>query len=140
MEASLRFYRDTLGLALVVDRVVTENYVFEILGIAPGTLRLVILAVPGSDASIELIQMSEDNGPPSPGSTHVCVYVSDLDDLIPRLVHIGARTRSLRPVLITAGPNAGHRAIYVTDPDGYWIELFEPPGGPTGPRPSSRTG
>ena len=30
---------------------------------------------------------------------------------------------------ITEGPNAGARAFYVRDPDGYSVELFQPPPG-----------
>ena len=38
----------------------------------------------------------------------------------------GVRFKS-EPVSITAGPNAGGLVVYFYDPDGYTLELFQPP-------------
>jgi lactoylglutathione lyase len=42
-----------------------------------------------------------------------------------RLRQQGVRARSVDAVDITAGPNAGARSIYLADPDGYPVELFQ---------------
>jgi len=41
----------------------------------------------------------------------------------------GYAPRSTAPVHITEGPNAGARSFYVRDPDGYTVELLQPPPG-----------
>jgi hypothetical protein len=37
----------------------------------------------------------------------------------------GFRSRSAAPVTVMAGPNRGSKVVYVMDPDGYLVELFE---------------
>lgn len=41
---------------------------------------------------------------------------------------MGYVARSESCVDITEGPNKGARSLYLLDPDGYPIELFQPPG------------
>ena len=41
----------------------------------------------------------------------------------------GYAPRSTAPVHIPEGPNAGARSFYVRDPDGYTVELLQPPPG-----------
>ena len=53
------------------------------------------------------------------------VYVEDIDELAERLESHGGTGRTRRPIDITSGPNAGARSIYLLDPDGYCVELFQ---------------
>ena len=50
-------------------------------------------------------------------------------DSVPRDPGTGTKPRSdaAAPYLFAEGPNAGAKALYVTDPDGYVIELYELP-------------
>jgi catechol 2,3-dioxygenase-like lactoylglutathione lyase family enzyme len=52
--------------------------------------------------------------------------VDDLWEEYRRLVALGVRFKS-EPVDITSGRNAGGKAVYLTDPDGITLELFEAP-------------
>ncbi len=55
--------------------------------------------------------------------------MDDIDALYERIDAAGYRPRSAAPVTITEGANAGARVFYVRDPDGYTVELFQPPAG-----------
>jgi catechol 2,3-dioxygenase-like lactoylglutathione lyase family enzyme len=84
--------------------------------------------------SIELAQYLNQQGEPlaaatnQPGSCHLCLVVSDLSGCHADLKTKGVEFKS-EPVSITEGPNKGGLVVYLRDPDGYTIELFEPPLG-----------
>lgn len=135
MDASLAFYRDGLGLELVLDAVRDAPYLAETLQVPITALRYALLRVPGSEGA--LVELLEYRGverlpaaarPCDPGSGHLCLGVSDARGLHSRLVALGYRSRSPEVVDITAGANAGGRIVYMADPDGYWVELLEQPG------------
>ena len=44
-----------------------------------------------------------------------------------RLLAAGGTTATPEPVVIDRGANTGGRALYIRDPDGHVLELFEPP-------------
>jgi catechol 2,3-dioxygenase-like lactoylglutathione lyase family enzyme len=60
------------------------------------------------------------------GFAHVCVATDELDGLLGRLETAGG-ARMTDPVEIDAGVNVGGRAVYVRDPDGHVLELFQAP-------------
>ena len=60
------------------------------------------------------------------GNSHLCLTVNDLRACHADLNAKGVRFKS-EPVTITAGPNAGGLVVYFYDPDGYTLELFQPP-------------
>jgi catechol 2,3-dioxygenase-like lactoylglutathione lyase family enzyme len=136
MDASLRFYRDGLGLEVTLDAIRDAPYLHETLAVPFSTLRYVLLKVPGTDAGaiVELLQyqgaetMPAAARPSDPGSGHLCLQVRDAVALHAHLRDLGYRSRSPETVSITAGGNAGGRIVYVADPDGYWVELLERPG------------
>jgi catechol 2,3-dioxygenase-like lactoylglutathione lyase family enzyme len=56
--------------------------------------------------------------------------VEGIDQIVARLHAAGYRARSDGVVDITQGPNEGARSVYMRDPDGYSVELFQKrPGG-----------
>ena len=82
----------------------------------------------------ELFEYLEPRGraashePADVGITHVCVLVDDIHDARRRLVDAGAEPFS-DPVPIDTGANSGGWDLYVRDPDGIVLELFQPPAG-----------
>lgn len=131
LDRSLQFYQDLMGFELVAERRYTEAYIMEITSAPAHAIRIAFLAIPGSDVRLELLEyqglerLSGSVRPYDYGSGHFCVYVEDIDALYLRLHHSGVTARSEGPVSITAGINRGSKAMYLRDPDGYHIEIFE---------------
>lgn len=130
MESSLRFYRDGLGLELQFDRLLDADYLRTVLALEFTAIRAVYLTIPGGGV-VELLEyqgierMSAQSRPSDFGAGHLCLYVEGIAELTERLVALGGVPRSAGPVSITSGPNAGATSIYLCDPDGYAVELFE---------------
>lgn len=133
MERSLAFYRDLLGFEVIGRRPrIDADYV----GLQTGYPRVVLeaasLRLPGGGPSLELARYLTHAGPPAEpatnraGTSHLCLLVTDLRACHAALSALGIRFRSA-PVEITAGPNRGGLVIYLFDPDGYVVELFQPP-------------
>ena len=130
METSLAFYRDGLGLALNFDRILDGPYLNVVLNLTQKRIRAAYLDVPGG-GFIELLEYQEierldaSSRPCDYGAGHFCFYVEGIDELAERMFSMGYKARSEGCVDITAGPNAGARSLYLKDPDGYSIELFQ---------------
>ncbi|HET6507037.1 MAG TPA: VOC family protein [Baekduia sp.] len=135
METALRFYRDGLGLEVVLDGESTPGSARRIWQIAPEHVRVVFLRVPGSDTMVELFEfMGIERHPASArpcdyGAGHFCVFVDDAEAILARIKELGFRSRADEVVEITAGPHAGAKVVYLIDPDGYHVELYEQPAG-----------
>ena len=133
IERSIEFYRDTLGMTLIRRRPsVTAAYVAQQTGYEGVELGVASFKVSeGSRQSLELVQYTNRPSPAADpatnraGSSHLCLLVEDLracyEDLLARGVHFVSE-----PVTITEGPNQGGLVIYMRDPDGYTLELFQP--------------
>ena len=130
MERSLVFYRDGLGLEQEFDRILDAPYLKAVLGLEFDHIRAVYLRIPGG-GFVELLQyagierLSAASRPCDFGAGHLCLYVDDVAAIHARLVGLGFSARSPDVVDITAGPNAGARSVYMADPDGYAVELFQ---------------
>lgn len=130
METSLKFYRDGLGLEVTIDRLLDAEYLRTVLALDFTAIRAVYLAIPGG-GFVELLEYqgidreSAAAPPKDYGAGHLCLYVEGIDELTATLVSHGGSPRSAGPVDITSGPNEGARSIYMRDPDGYPVELFE---------------
>jgi len=130
MERSLIFYRDGLGLEQAFDRILDAPYLPEVLGLSFDHIRAVYLHIPGG-GFVELLQyvgierLPAASRPCDPGAGHLCLYVDDVAAMHERLVGLGFAARSDHVVDITAGPNQGARSCYMSDPDGYPVELFQ---------------
>ena len=135
MDRSLAFYRDALGLEVFFDVTLDAvDYVHAVMGIEMTDARLVYLTIPGiDDVYVELIEYRGTDaraGTPrawDPGTGHLCFHVSDAQALHERARALGYSSRSEGAVEIPVGPNAGGRAAYLLDPDGYHVELFQRP-------------
>jgi lactoylglutathione lyase len=131
LDRAVAFYCDVLGFSLAAQRDASEDYLREMHTQPFTTVRMAFLAIPNSATMIELIQYEgvDTNVPryePSDPSTgHLCFLVDDIHAVDARLRAIGLRSRSERPIQITAGPNIGGWAVYFHDPDGYPLEFIQ---------------
>ena len=132
MDVSLPFYRDGLGLEVAFERVLGADYLRTVLALPLLNIRIVYLHIPGG-GYVELLEyrgletVPASSRPCDYGAGHLCLYVDDIDELVGAAQAKGYRSRSRFPVDITEGPNAGARSIYLLDPDGYAVELFQKP-------------
>jgi catechol 2,3-dioxygenase-like lactoylglutathione lyase family enzyme len=88
----------------------------------------------GAGQILELIQYLHPLGTPlsqrvyDPGSGHLALRVSGLDELLARLSQAGYPAR-FEPVTLTEPAWwQGARVVYITDPDGVTVELVERTG------------
>lgn len=132
MDQALVFYRDGLGLEQAFDRVLDAPYLKIVLGLQFDHVRAVYLHIPGG-GFVELLEyvgierMPAASRPCDFGAGHLCLYVDDVEALYDRLVGLGFSARSEGVVDVTAGPNQGAHSCYMTDGDGYAVELFQKP-------------
>jgi lactoylglutathione lyase len=134
LDVSLRFYSEGLGLEVHIDRVIEGPYLKGpggVLGLDFDTIRVAYLRIPGTSGFLELLEyrglerLPAAARPCDYGAGHVCLYVDDVEGMHARLVGLGYRARSETPRAITSGPNEGARSVYMQDPDGYPVELFQ---------------
>ncbi len=134
IERSIAFYRDVLGMTLHRRRPHVDNdYVALQTGHAGVVLNVASFKVSeDSLVSLEVVQYMNHAGPAAEtatnraGNSHLCLTVNDLRVAFADLKSQGVRFKS-EPVTITAGPNTGGLVVYFYDPDGYTLELFQPP-------------
>lgn len=134
IERSIHFYRDMLGMTLVRRRPkVDADYVAQQTGYPAVKLSVASFKVaPDSPQSLELVEYLTHTGEAGetasnqPGTSHLCLLVDDFHACYSALTAQGVRFKS-PPVTITAGPNKGGLVAYLYDPDGYMLELFQPP-------------
>jgi lactoylglutathione lyase len=130
IDRSLSFYRDTLGMELVVEREVEGDYMADLMGFSDLHLRLVFFRL--GTGMLELIQYLSPQGKPvdtakcNPGIAHICLLAKDIHTVHQRLVAQSVKVQS-EPVPITKGPNKGGYALFIFDPDGIPLELLQLP-------------
>ena len=132
MEASLKFYRDGLQLEVEFDVINSADYLRTVVAMPFSEIRIVYLRIPNS-GFVELLEYrgverhSASARPADFGGGHLCLYVDDIEAISARMQKLGYSSRSDKPIDIVAGPNIGAKVIYMIDPDGYFIELFQKP-------------
>jgi catechol 2,3-dioxygenase-like lactoylglutathione lyase family enzyme len=136
LERSKAFYT-ALGFELVHYQENKNEYTDKLVGL-PGThLKAAMMKFadtpPGlSGHVIELIEYVTPKGQhlrPKPcdiNSAHMALITDDALGLYQRMVSVGGDFVS-PPVAITAGINRGGYTCYMRDPDGFTIELMQPP-------------
>ncbi len=131
MQQSLAFYRDLLGFEMISERPeVTNQYFRDVVGIPDLIAYVSYMRIPGTEHRLELIQYKHPLGTPqdvtpnNPGSSHVAYLVDDLAAMFQKLKAAGATFIS-EPVALNEGPNKGGAALYMKDPNGIIIELFQ---------------
>ncbi len=132
IERSIEFYRDLLGMTLYVRQQGTAEYLSRITGFPGVRLEIALLKTPDGGALLELLQYVTHPAPPTeretnrPGNGHVCFKVSDIQEACAELRRRGVRLISDEPVKITAGVHQGAYGVYLRDPDGFTVELYQP--------------
>jgi catechol 2,3-dioxygenase-like lactoylglutathione lyase family enzyme len=132
LNRSLEFFRDLLGMEVLANREIRADYFDQIVGLPKCQVKAAMLRIPGSDHRLELFEYVQPRGhsqrlqPNDPGSTHLSLLVDNLKELHQELQSLGITFVS-PPVPIAAGPNRGGSAVYLYDPNGILIELFQPP-------------
>ena len=130
MDISLDFYRNGLGLSMKFDRILDGAYLNVVLGWTHKAIRAVYLDIPGG-GYVELLEyqgierFDASSRPCDFGGGHLCLYVEGIDEIAEKMFTKGYKARSENCVDITSGPNTGARSLYLKDPDGYCIELFQ---------------
>jgi len=127
MKASLRFYRDLLGMEVWADFTDDSDYVQAVTGVEGADIWMIKMkAKDGS--SIELLQYrSHPQEIPPPrrscdvGVNHIAVEVEDIDALHKVLVKEGIEFNAPP----THSADRGAKVTYCRDPEGVIVELVQ---------------
>jgi catechol 2,3-dioxygenase-like lactoylglutathione lyase family enzyme len=131
LDRSLAFWRDALGMQVVMEQEKAGGYLEAIVREPGAHVRMAHLAFGGEGPRIELFEYVSPAGgraelrPADVGFAHVCVVCDDVEALLERAVAAGGRPFS-GLVPIDTGANRGGLAVYLRDPDGHVVELFQP--------------
>jgi catechol 2,3-dioxygenase-like lactoylglutathione lyase family enzyme len=132
LSRTVAFYRDLLGFEVLRERPeIIHSYWRAEVGFPDAISRDAYLRIPGSDLCLELIEYQHPRGSPqnltpnNPGSSHICYNVDDIQALFAKLKAAHVQFIS-EPTYLDAGPNKGGWALYMRDPDGIVVELFQP--------------
>ena len=135
LDRSLVFYRDVLGCEVIATQEKEGGYLAAIVGYPDAHVRMAHLRVPGDDHVIELFEYVSPQGgradvePRNVGASHLCFLVTDLAALYEDLLSRGVASFVSPPVEVDTGINRGGLGLYLKDPDGITVELFQPPSG-----------
>jgi catechol 2,3-dioxygenase-like lactoylglutathione lyase family enzyme len=135
LDRSVAFYRDLLGCEVVATQEKQGGYLAAIVGYPDAHVRMAHLRVPGDGHLIELFEYLAPAGeqadvePRNVGASHLCFLVDDLPAVYEELRNRGVASFVSPPVEVDTGVNAGGYGLYLRDPDGITVELFQPPSG-----------
>lgn len=125
LERSIAFYRDLLGMEVVVETTFEGTQYSEILGLQAAAGKVALLK--SGSTQLELFEFLSPKPAPMQanrpvcdhGITHFCVDVADIDDVYEQLSNAG--------VVFHCPPLAfsKDKATYARDPDGNVFELVE---------------
>jgi len=134
LERSVDFYVRILGCTLIMAQEKTGGYLAEIVGYPGASVKMAHLSDPAGHHVIELFEyvtpevLPADLEPRRIGNAHLCFMVSDLDQVYSAIQNEGITFIS-GPVAVDTGANAGGAGLYLRDPDGITMELFQPAPG-----------
>ena len=129
---SVAFYRDLLGCEVIAEQEKQGGYLAAIVGYPDAHVRMAHLRLPDGEHVVELFQYLTPAGttheiePKDVGTAHLCFLTDDLHGDYERLAAAGVSFVS-PPVEVDTGINTGGYALYLRDPDGIVVELFQPP-------------
>lgn len=130
MQATQKFYHDLLGFDLKGDmKFASPPPILDLTGAAHAKNREMVATIPGTKTLIAFYEYEGiDRKPfhlrvPDPGAPAIALRVTDLDGLLGRMRAAGVKVTSLDGKVVQFAPTV--RNIFVQDPNGLNIELFE---------------
>jgi catechol 2,3-dioxygenase-like lactoylglutathione lyase family enzyme len=131
MEATLKFYRNLLGFDVTGKMEFTSNKaMLDLVGAPDGaTFREMTGNVPGTRARIEFYEFKGvprrpfNRRIPDPGTPAIALRVTDLDGLLKSLKAAGVKVISAGGRPAQFSPTI--RNVFVQDPNGFKVELFQ---------------
>jgi lactoylglutathione lyase len=131
MDRAIEFYRDVIGLEMSGQPgTFSGNPSIMSLGNTPGAQsRATTFKVPGSAMGVELIEYKDIDRKPAqprfqdPGAATLILSVRDMDAIVARVKKSTGRIQTLGGAPATI--QAGAKAIFLQDPDGFFIELSQ---------------
>lgn len=131
LEASIKFYRDVLGLKLLKVEPPRKSRA-EQLGVPGAILQIAVFAIPGTTQTLELLDYLEPESPNeygypvnSIGAVHIAFEVDNIDETIKNFTEHNVNLASLKYETITEGPLTGWKWVYFKDNDGTNFEIIE---------------
>jgi catechol 2,3-dioxygenase-like lactoylglutathione lyase family enzyme len=129
-ERTLKFYHDLLGFDLKGSPDYSSDAVIaDMVGAPHSQSRELVATIPGTKATMAFYDYKGVSRKPfhlrvtDPGAPAVALRVNDLDGLLARMRAAGVPVTSLRGEVVQFSPTI--RNIFVEDPNGLNIELFE---------------
>ena len=142
LDRSYAFYH-ALGLDLANGRTLTKpnplpDALLKLVDVPPGTkFRNMMLKIPNTPFDLEVTEFTNMDLHPvrariqDPGASLLVLAVGDLDAALATARQAGAQIITTGGVPVSGGVRAV-RVIVVKDPDGYYVELAQPPAMPAG--------
>lgn len=133
LDDALSMWCDGLGFILERSFTLDEAVTWGTTGVRGATIRAATVTL--GPHRIELLQYDppvharEPTSPAQGGATHIALTVHDLDAAIDVCGRHGWQVVGA-PHLMTSGPRAGTRIIYLDGPRGGHLELIAPPTSP----------
>jgi catechol 2,3-dioxygenase-like lactoylglutathione lyase family enzyme len=130
LDRSLAFWRDALGMETVMSQEKQGGYLEAIVREPGAHVRMAHLAFEPDGPRVELFQYLAPAGgrlvgrPADVGFAHVAILVDDIRGTLDRLVAAGGQPLS-DVIEVDTGANAGGLCLYLRDPDGHVLELFQ---------------
>ena len=132
IERALGFWGEALGGTIVVRQEQHGGYFGAIIGESDAHVKMAQLELRPGGHRVELFEFAGNHTrdrytrPVEVGFAHICIATDDVEAVMSRLEAAGG-SRVSDAVEIDDGVNAGGRAVYVRDPDGHVVEVFQPP-------------
>jgi catechol 2,3-dioxygenase-like lactoylglutathione lyase family enzyme len=132
LDRSIKFYTEVLECTIVFQQEKKGGYLAAIVGYPDAEVRMAHLQPAGTTTRIELFEYRQppssprDLEPRNVGNAHICFIVTDLTALYQRLLAYNVTTLS-PPIEVDTGVNQGGQSLYLRDPDGITLELFQRP-------------
>ncbi len=134
LDRSIDFYTRILGCKVIMQQEKTGGYFAEIVGYPNASVKMAHLSDPAGHHIIELFEFVTPTviethlEPRRVGNAHLCFMVSDLDAMYEKIKDEDIIFFS-GPVAVDTGANAGGAGLYLRDPDGITMEVFQPAPG-----------
>lgn len=128
---SIAFYTEILGCKVLMQQEKTGGYFAEIVGYPDASVKMAHLSDPAGHHIIELFEyiappaLVADLEPRKIGNAHLCFMVDNLDAVYAQMKDKNVVFIS-PPVAVDTGANAGGAGLYLRDPDGITMEIFQP--------------